>query len=37
MYGPEETSGNQGPHLNIRPINDTRNGKVSGALGHYPS
>lgn len=36
IYGPEGTPGNQGPHVNIRPINDTRNGKVSGTLDHYP-
>ena len=36
IYGPEGTPGNQGPHVNIRPINDTRNGKVSATLEHYP-
>ncbi|WP_417635380.1 HNH/endonuclease VII fold putative polymorphic toxin, partial [Enterobacter hormaechei] len=24
------------PHLNVRPISDTRNGTISGTLEHYP-
>ncbi|TXC80123.1 RHS repeat-associated core domain-containing protein [Paraburkholderia azotifigens] len=35
-YGPAGTSGNQGPHINVRPIEDTRNGTVPGTLEHYP-
>mgnify|MGYP003365298543 CR=1 FL=1 len=34
-YSPEGKPGNQGPHINIRPKSDTRNGHVDGALGHY--
>ncbi|HCT7899873.1 TPA: RHS domain-containing protein [Enterobacter cloacae] len=36
IYGPPGTPGNQGPHLNVRPISDTRNGTISGTLEHYP-
>ncbi|EPG0371020.1 HNH/endonuclease VII fold putative polymorphic toxin [Photobacterium damselae] len=28
--------GDQGPHFNIRPIENTRTGTVSGTLKHYP-
>ncbi|SEK79639.1 RHS repeat-associated core domain-containing protein [Stigmatella aurantiaca] len=28
--------GDQGPHLNVRPIGDPRNGKVPGTQAHYP-
>jgi hypothetical protein len=28
--------GNQGPHFNVRPIDDPRNGYVPGTLPHYP-
>nr|WP_218186517.1 HNH/endonuclease VII fold putative polymorphic toxin [Pseudomonas sp. NBRC 111124] len=35
IYGPYGTPGNQGAHINIRPISDTRNGKLAGALEHY--
>ncbi|MFC6970349.1 HNH/endonuclease VII fold putative polymorphic toxin, partial [Paraburkholderia dipogonis] len=35
-YGPAGTPGNQGPHVNVRPIEDTRNGTVPGTLEHYP-
>jgi RHS repeat-associated protein len=28
--------GDQGPHFNVRPIEDTRNGKVPGTQEHYP-
>jgi RHS repeat-associated protein len=28
--------GNQGPHFNVRPADDTRNGSVSGTQDHYP-
>ena len=28
--------GDQGPHFNVRPSNDTRNGKVEGTRPHYP-
>ncbi|MGA7509148.1 MAG: HNH/endonuclease VII fold putative polymorphic toxin [Erwinia billingiae] len=35
IYGPQGTPGNQGPHINIRPISDTHNGKVVGTLEHY--
>ena len=36
IYGPPGTPGNQGPHLNVRPISDTRNGTIPGTLEHYP-
>ncbi|MEI7378205.1 HNH/endonuclease VII fold putative polymorphic toxin, partial [Dickeya chrysanthemi] len=35
IYGPPGTPGNQGPHMNVRPISDTRNGNVAGTLDHY--
>ncbi|AKH63576.1 HNH/endonuclease VII fold putative polymorphic toxin [Photorhabdus temperata subsp. temperata] len=35
IYGPPGTPGNQGPHFNVRPIGDTRNGSVAGTLEHY--
>lgn len=28
--------GTQGAHFNVRPIGDTRNGKVDGTKEHYP-
>lgn len=28
--------GDQGPHFNVRPLNDTRNGSVPGTRDHYP-
>ena len=28
--------GNQGPHFNVRPINNTRTGKVKNTKEHYP-
>ena len=34
-YGPLGTPGNQGAHVNVRPINDTRNGTVPGTYEHY--
>ncbi|MFE3322004.1 HNH/endonuclease VII fold putative polymorphic toxin [Nocardia sp. NPDC059195] len=34
-YG-EDGVGDQGPHFNVRPIENTRTGKVPGTLGHYP-
>ncbi len=30
------TKGNQGPHFNVRPADDTRTGKVPGTKDHYP-
>ncbi|WP_448886376.1 HNH/endonuclease VII fold putative polymorphic toxin [Citrobacter telavivensis] len=36
IYGPTGTPGNQGPHINVRPKSDTRNGHVDGAQDHYP-
>ncbi|EOC3062595.1 RHS repeat-associated core domain-containing protein [Cronobacter dublinensis] len=36
IYGPPGTPGNHGPHINVRPISDTRNGTVLGTLEHYP-
>ncbi|WP_374189318.1 HNH/endonuclease VII fold putative polymorphic toxin [Hafnia alvei] len=30
VYGPEGTPGNQGPHINVRPKSDTRNGHIDG-------
>ncbi|CND32989.1 HNH/endonuclease VII fold putative polymorphic toxin [Yersinia pseudotuberculosis] len=36
VYGPVGTPGNQGPHFNVRPIGDTRNGSVAGTFEHYP-
>ncbi|MEE3664806.1 HNH/endonuclease VII fold putative polymorphic toxin [Brenneria sp. g21c3] len=36
IYGPPGTAGNQGPHINVRPISDTRNSTVLGTLEHYP-
>ncbi|WP_420909309.1 Imm50 family immunity protein [Enterobacter sichuanensis] len=36
IYGPPGTPGNQGPHLNVRPISDTQNGTISGTLEHNP-
>lgn len=36
IYGPIGTPGNQGPHINVRPIGDTRSGSVAGTLEHYP-
>ena len=35
IYGPPGTPGNQGPHINVRPANDTRNGTIPGTLEHY--
>ena len=28
--------GDQGPHFNVRPIENTRTGSVLGTLDHYP-
>lgn len=28
--------GSDGPHFNVRPITDTRNGVFPGTKGHYP-
>ena len=36
IYGSPGTPGNQGPHINVRPGSDTRNGTVPGTLEHYP-
>jgi RHS repeat-associated protein len=36
IYGPDGTQGNQGPHINVRPKSDTRNGNIDGTLEHYP-
>ncbi|EKS6643758.1 hypothetical protein QCD58_002564 [Enterobacter hormaechei] len=36
VYGPPGTPGNQGPHINIRPGSDTRNGTIPGTQEHYP-
>ncbi|MFJ9466552.1 DUF6531 domain-containing protein [Streptomyces caniferus] len=35
IYGPPGTAGNQGRHFNVRPGDDTRNGKVPGTSEHY--
>ncbi|MFE3541954.1 HNH/endonuclease VII fold putative polymorphic toxin [Nocardia sp. NPDC059177] len=35
QYG-EGGVGDQGPHFNVRPSDDTRNGSVPGTLDHYP-
>lgn len=35
IYGPDGTQGNQGPHINVRPKSDTRNGNIDGTLEHY--
>ncbi len=38
IFGPEGTAGtagNQGSHYNVRPISNTRTGKVPGTLPHY--
>ena len=34
-YG-EGGVGDQGPHFNVRPADDTRTGKVPGTEEHYP-
>lgn len=36
QFGGAGGVGDQGPHLNTRPINDTRNGSVPGTQEHYP-
>ncbi len=36
IYGPEGTPGNKGPHINVRPKSDTRNGHIDGTQEHYP-
>ncbi|WP_417323404.1 HNH/endonuclease VII fold putative polymorphic toxin [Enterobacter asburiae] len=36
VYGPPGTPGNQGPHINIRPGSDSRNGTIPGMLEYYP-
>jgi RHS repeat-associated protein len=35
-YGDMNNRGDQGPHINIRPADDTRNGKVKNTNDHYP-
>ncbi|MEZ1324779.1 RHS repeat-associated core domain-containing protein, partial [Pseudomonas fluorescens] len=35
-YGDTNNRGDQGPHINIRPADDTRNGKVKNTNDHYP-
>ncbi|MFP3441880.1 HNH/endonuclease VII fold putative polymorphic toxin, partial [Pantoea sp. SIMBA_133] len=30
-----ETSGDQGPHFNVRPISNTNTGSIEGTHGHY--
>ena len=32
----EGGTGDQGPHVNVRPIEDTRHGVVPGTQAHYP-
>jgi RHS repeat-associated protein len=34
-YGYKDGIGNQGPHFNVRPIDNTRTGKVPGTREHY--
>ncbi len=36
QYGSPGGVGDQGPHFNVRPASDTRNGKVPGCQEHYP-
>nr|WP_244212625.1 HNH/endonuclease VII fold putative polymorphic toxin [Rahnella woolbedingensis] len=36
IYGATGTPGNQGPHINVRPKSDTRNGHIDGTSDHYP-
>ncbi|ATB26793.1 HNH/endonuclease VII fold putative polymorphic toxin [Melittangium boletus] len=36
QFGEPGGVGDQGPHLNVRPAIDTRNGKVPGTAAHYP-
>ncbi|MDT3314117.1 RHS repeat-associated core domain-containing protein [Pseudomonas sp. rhizo66] len=35
-YGDINNRGDQGPHINIRPAHDARNGKVKNTSDHYP-
>ena len=35
-FGRPDRRGNQGPHFNVRPANDPRQGNVPGTRGHYP-
>ncbi|WP_306320495.1 MULTISPECIES: DUF6531 domain-containing protein [unclassified Streptomyces] len=35
IYGRADRVGDVGPHFNVRPISDTRNGKVPGTAEHY--
>lgn len=36
QFGAPKGVGDQGPHFNVRPGLDTRNGKVPGTAPHYP-
>ena len=36
QFGEPGGVGDQGPHFNVRPASDTRNGKVPGTAEHYP-
>ncbi len=35
-YGDINNRGDQGPHINVRPADDRRNGKVKNTSDHYP-
>jgi len=35
-FGAPDGAGDQGPHFNVRPADDTRNGSVLGTDPHYP-
>ncbi|MFI5659278.1 DUF6531 domain-containing protein [Streptomyces sp. NPDC051684] len=35
IYGRADRVGDVGPHFNVRPVSDTRNGKVPGTAEHY--
>ncbi|MBK5530634.1 RHS domain-containing protein [Pseudomonas sp. TH06] len=35
-YGDKDNKGDQGPHINVRPADDTRNGKIENTNEHYP-
>ena len=34
-FGAPEGRGDQGPHFNLRPIGNTRTGKIAGTRDHY--
>ena len=36
QFGDKDGVGDQGPHFNVRPASDTRNGQVPGCQEHYP-